>query len=57
MNMTFGSASDYDVWKSNFGLHSDSSAGASAAVPEPATLLMLLSGILTMYYCQRVMAS
>ena len=38
---------DYDVWKSNFGNHSGSGAGANAAVPEPATLTMLLAGMLT----------
>jgi hypothetical protein len=32
---------DYDVWKSNFGNHSGSAAGANAAVPEPATLVLL----------------
>ena len=39
---------DYDVWKSNFGNHSGSGASANAAVPEPATLWLLLAGILTM---------
>jgi hypothetical protein len=37
---------DYDVWKSNFGNHSGSGSGASAAVPEPTSQLLLLSGIL-----------
>src|SRR5262249_37752356 len=41
-------AGDYTVWKSHFGAHAGSGAGSStdAAVPEPATLLMLLAGIL-----------
>ena len=43
---------DYDVWKSNFGNHSGSGSGASGAVPEPATLLMLLVGMLTLC-CRR----
>lgn len=38
-------AGDYDVWKANFGNHSGSGARANAAVPEPATLLMLVTGI------------
>jgi hypothetical protein len=37
---------DYGVWQSSFGATYASGAGAaSAAVPEPATLLMLLVGI------------
>jgi hypothetical protein len=35
-------AGDYDVWRSNFGNHAGSGAGASAAVPEPATSLLLV---------------
>jgi hypothetical protein len=42
---------DYDVWKSNFGNHSG--AGAGAAVPEPATFVLLLTGILTLGSCRR----
>ena len=42
---------DYDVWKSNFGNHAGSGAGAKAAVPEPTTAVMLISGILTV--CSR----
>ena len=34
---------DYDVWKANYGNHpSGSGAGANAAVPEPATLVLLI---------------
>ena len=42
---------DYNIWKSNFGQHAGSGAGANAnaAVPEPATLWMLLAGLLTIY--------
>lgn len=43
---------DYDFWKSHFGNHADSGAGATTAVPEPATLPLLLTGILTLY-CRR----
>lgn len=39
---------DYAFWKANFGNHSGSGAGATAAVPEPATAMLLLTGILTM---------
>ena len=37
---------DFEVWKANFGNHSGS--GASAAVPEPSTLALLVVGILVM---------
>jgi hypothetical protein len=48
---------DYVIWKSNFGSHSGSgsSAGSNAAVPEPATLQMLMAGILTL--CSRRLTS
>ena len=39
---------DFDVWKANHGNHAGSGASAKEAVPEPATLLMLLTGILTL---------
>jgi hypothetical protein len=40
---------DYDAWKMQFGQSSaGSGAGAMAAVPEPATLLMFVTGILTL---------
>jgi hypothetical protein len=44
---------DYTVWKTNFGNHAGggSSASSNAAVPEPACLLLLLSGTLTI--CSR----
>jgi hypothetical protein len=45
-------AGDYDVWKSNFGNHSGAGASANAGVPEPATLVLLLAGILTMCSCR-----
>jgi hypothetical protein len=52
-------AGDYTVWKSNFGAHTGSGAGASAnaAVPEPASLRMLLAGTLTMCCWRRTMVS
>ena len=43
---------DYEVWKSNFGNQLGSGAGASAGVPEPSTLLMLLVGMMTLC-CRR----
>jgi hypothetical protein len=51
---------DYDVWKMHFGqTASGSGAGASSntAVPEPATLWLLLTGILTMCSLRRAMVS
>jgi hypothetical protein len=41
-------AGDYDVWKSNFGNHSGAGAGVNAAVPEPATCVLLLAGTLAL---------
>jgi hypothetical protein len=35
---------DYIVWKTNFGQHAGGGSRASAAVPEPGTLLLLLLG-------------
>jgi hypothetical protein len=43
--------SDYTVWKANFGNHSGSGASANAAVPEPATVWLLVTGILAL--CSR----
>jgi T5SS/PEP-CTERM-associated repeat protein len=45
---------DYDVWTTNFGNHAGAGASgsASAAVPEPSTLVMLLTGILSIF-CRR----
>jgi hypothetical protein len=39
---------DYDVWKSNFGNHSGAGAGVNAAVPEPASCVLLLAGTLAL---------
>ena len=41
-------AADYDIWKMHFGYHAGSGASASTAVPEPTTLVLLLTGILTL---------
>ncbi len=40
-------AADYDVWKNHFGT-SGSGAGATAAVPESASLLLALSGLVAL---------
>lgn len=36
---------DYDVWRANFGGTSGSGASANGAVPEPATLVLLIVGM------------
>jgi GH35 family endo-1,4-beta-xylanase len=38
-------AGDYDVWRSNFGTVYGTGAGLPVAVPEPATLAMMLIGV------------
>jgi hypothetical protein len=48
---------DYNIWKANFGNHSGSGASATTGVPEPATLWMLLAGILTICCFQRARVS
>jgi hypothetical protein len=50
---------DYDVWRANFGrtAGSGSSTPASAAVPEPASLVLLVTGILAMCACRRTTVS
>ena len=47
---------DLTVWQANFGQTTSSGSGASAnaAVPEPATLVMLLVGMLAMCPRRRV---
>jgi PEP-CTERM motif len=52
-------AGDYNIWKMHFGEHLGSGTGASAngAVPEPSTLLLLLSGTLTMCCRRRLLMS
>jgi hypothetical protein len=50
---TGGSPDDYNTWRANIGqpTGSGSGAGANAAVPEPATVVLLIAGILT--FCSR----
>jgi hypothetical protein len=50
---------DYNVWRAHFGQMAGSGAGVSmnAAVPEPATLVLLLVGILAMCSCRCTAAS
>ena len=40
--------SDYNIWKANFGQHAGVGAGVGAAVPEPASLALLVLGALTL---------
>jgi hypothetical protein len=40
---------DYDAWKANFGASSGLGAGANHAVPEPATMLSAILGILYLF--------
>jgi hypothetical protein len=51
--------SDFNVWRANFGQPAGSGAGtiASAAVPEPAIVPMLLMGMLAMCARRRAVAS
>jgi autotransporter-associated beta strand protein len=51
-----GSA-DFTFWKSQFGQHAGSGSGALTAVPEPATLWMLLAGIMTVCCGRRASVS
>jgi len=46
---------DFNVWKSNFGMGGGSGAVASAAVPEPSTILMLVFSVtvMTLLRCTR----
>jgi BNR repeat-containing family member/PEP-CTERM motif len=46
---------DYDFWKSHFGetIPNGSGAGANAAVPEPATGVMLVVGLLAKFFRRR----
>jgi len=39
---TFYTQSDYNVWRTHFGQTAGSGASANTAVPEPATLVMLI---------------
>ncbi len=50
---------DYDVWRAHFGSHSGSAAGSSAtaAVPEPATVVLLLAGAMTLLIWRRAVAT
>jgi len=50
---------DYDLWRSHFGETAGSGSGASAsdAVPEPATLVMLIVGLLKMCSHRRAIVS
>jgi hypothetical protein len=48
---------DCNIWKANFGAHAGSGSGAAAAVPEPASLLLFLGGILTICSRRRAMVS
>jgi autotransporter-associated beta strand protein len=45
-------AGDYDIWKANFG-HTSSGSGSSAAVPEPAAALLLISAVPVFFFGRR----
>jgi hypothetical protein len=49
----------YNTWRANFGAHSGAGSGTvrSAAVAEPTSALMLLTGILAMFFRPRADAS
>jgi hypothetical protein len=46
---------DYQLWKANFGATGSAGAGtnASAAIPEPAALMLLLAGMMATLACRR----
>ena len=48
-------AGDFDVWKTNFGNHSVR-VSTNTAVPEPTTMVMLFTGILTLCSCRRAVS-
>jgi probable HAF family extracellular repeat protein len=50
---------DFNLWRANFGAMAGSGAGATAnaTVPEPATLVMLIVGLLVMPLCRRAAMS
>ncbi len=58
LGMTY-TQNDYNVWRAHFGQTAGSGAGAgtNAAVPEPATLSLLIVGILAMSSRRRVIVS
>jgi hypothetical protein len=39
-------AADYEVWKTNFGQSLGAGSGATPAVPEPSTIVLLAVGVL-----------
>jgi hypothetical protein len=47
---------DYDVWRARYGLTAGSGAGASAAIPEPASISLVLAS-LAACFTRRVRAS
>jgi hypothetical protein len=49
-------AADYDIWKSNFGQVAAGSALNTSAIPEPATILSLLLGVLPIMIGRRAAA-
>jgi T5SS/PEP-CTERM-associated repeat protein len=50
-------AGDYNVWKSNFGNRAGSGSGATAAVPEPTSMVLLLAGAMTLLVRRRTAVS
>jgi hypothetical protein len=56
---TIYTQNDYDVWRAHFGEHAGSGTGAiaSATVPEPATLVMLLAGVPAIFSRRRWVVS
>jgi hypothetical protein len=53
------SPADYDVWRAHFGQAAGSGTGASAttAIPEPATFVLLLLGVLALLARRRANVS
>jgi formylglycine-generating enzyme required for sulfatase activity len=54
---TGGMQAGYDTWRAHFGETFGSGAGASGAVPEPTSQMMLILGMLAIFFRRRAVVS